>query len=187
MMAVMLRRLFTVASALSLLVCAALVVLLVRSLVLPVLRSGRYSDGTYELTSFGGRVQWQWAPHDPERWAVPVPGGAPAGDLGSVSVGNAIYTFRPAPGVIWSEERVTRWAWGRPPITWVQRRSGTVSYWPPILLFLVLPTVWFARWAWRRHPRLVLSFLGFRREKKPRTGFDVLQGPTAPPADGVRQ
>lgn len=131
---------------LSLLSCAALSVMWVRSYPGGYAKrdfiAGRSSGGTYDVSSYLGAIQWDFTPDVPTLHVA-----APAG--GSGESGTTV-VHDPVPGLIWAEHWITQYVGGRPPVTWVQRRDGRLDYWLPVLISLLIPFTRLGLWRWRQ-------------------------------------
>jgi hypothetical protein len=170
----MLRRLFTLVSALSLMLCAATIVFWVRSYCGGYARRDRinvqYSADTYEVSSYLGRVRWDSTPTAP---VVRLVQSGPSGESSTTQIHN------PVPGVNWAEHWITQSTSGRPSVAWIERRDGSVDYWLPTFVFLVAPLACFARWLWRR--RRQGSCIGIC----PQCGYDMRATPDRCPECGA--
>jgi hypothetical protein len=140
----MIGRLFTLLSALSLVLCVGTCVMWARSYYTK--RDGFTGPAnSYQLTSDRGGMRWESTlDHPPMR----VSGG----------VNNFSATrVHQIPGVMWAEHGIMHSAGGKPPETWIERRNGRVDYWLPTVLLLIAPLAWL--WLLRR------------RLAKPRSGI----------------
>jgi hypothetical protein len=171
------RKLFTLAAGVSAVLCVGVVVLFARSYrggsAQPDRIDGRYSAGTYEVASYYGGVRWKSVPDAPARSSVPAPPNTPSGEFSTTRV------FDPFPGVVWAEHWITRNVGGNPPATWVARRDGRVDYWLPIVLTLLIPSMWLGNWSWRwrrRHAPVGIC---------PSCGYDLRATPGRCPECGI--
>jgi hypothetical protein len=173
----MFRRLFAILSAMSLLFCAALIVLCVRSYPHGGYPhrdriEGGYSTGKYEIFSYTACIHWHSFPIAPTTF--PAPSGTPSGESLSTRV------YHPMPGIIWSEQWVTHSNGGMPPFTWVDHRDGRVDYWLLIVTTLIIPSGWIVARFWRRRKSQAQSGLC------PNCGYDLRATPDRCPECGTQ-
>ncbi len=139
----MLRRLLTVLSALSVVLCLATCVLWARSYFGGYPKRDRvYSTGRYEISSYMGSIHWDSTPSAVNTY-VPVSTGL-SGESGHTVV------HEPIPEIIWAEHWLESSVSGRPTVTRLQRRDGRMDYWLPTLATLLFP----------------LTLIGLRRRRK---------------------
>ena len=176
----MLRRLFALASALSLLLCAAVVVLWVRSYhVLDTLSHQQEKGAAVHVHSTYGRlmvhvIHWGEAGIHPARCAIRYTEGAPK-RLGGGRPRGTVHDWRALGFSYWSA--IPAPPRRTPPRAWL----AGVPFWSLVVLAALPPTLWYKKLRrWRRERR--------RREAGhcTRCGYDLRATPDGCPECGKR-